>query len=74
MAGGDVHVVRGATGWRIEIEGSKRAQSTHPRQQEAWEGAKQIARRRNSEAYLHGRDAKIRERTTYSADQRRING
>jgi uncharacterized protein DUF2188 len=64
MADGDGHVVRGATRWRIEIDGSKRAQSTHTRRLEAWEGAKQIARRRKAEAYLHGRNGQIRERAT----------
>ena len=59
MAQGDVHVVRALNGWRIEIEGYKRAQSTHQRQSDAWEGARQIARRKKTQAYLHARNGKI---------------
>ena len=69
MAQGDVHVLRGANGWRVEIEGSKRAQAAHQRQSEAWEGARQIARRKESRAYLHGRDGRILQRVTYAADE-----
>jgi hypothetical protein len=68
MAQGDVHVVRAPSGWRVEIEGSERAQSTHQRQSDAWEGARQIARRKKTRAYLHGRNGKI-VAVTEGADQ-----
>jgi Uncharacterized protein conserved in bacteria (DUF2188) len=50
--------VRAVNGWRIEIEGSKRAQSTHQRQSDAWDGARQIARRKKTQAYLHARNGR----------------
>jgi len=61
MAEGEIHVSRGTTGWRVSIEGSRRAESTHPTQADAWEAAKHIARRKQTEAILHGRDGRVRE-------------
>ncbi len=68
---GDVHVVPGDEGWRVEVEGQGRA---HDTQAEAWEQAKGIAQRNHSEAVLHGRDGQIRERNTYGHDPRRTKG
>jgi hypothetical protein len=61
-------------GWRVEVEGSSRADSTHKTQSAAWKKARQIARQKKSEALLHGRNGKIRERDTYGSDPRRIKG
>jgi hypothetical protein len=69
-----VHVVQSEKGWRVEVEGQGRASGTHATQQAAWEHAKQIAQRNRSEALLHGRDGKIRERNTYGTDPRRTKG
>jgi hypothetical protein len=71
---GDVHVVPGEKGWRVEVEGSSRPRSTHPTQAEAWSAAKDIARRNKSEALLHGRRGNVRERNTYGQDPRRTKG
>jgi hypothetical protein len=71
---GDVHVVQADKGWRVEVEGSGRAESTHKTQSAAWKKAKQIARQNRSEALLHGRDGRIRDRNTYGRDPRRIKG
>jgi hypothetical protein len=68
---GDVHVVAGEKGWRVEVEGESRGRSTHATQKEAWAAARKIARRNKSEALLHGRDGEIRERSTYGRDPRR---
>lgn len=65
MAKGDVHVVRGKTGWRVEIEGRPRAQSTHDTQAAARETALGIARRSGCELLVHGRNGQIRERNSY---------
>jgi DNA gyrase/topoisomerase IV subunit A len=74
---GDVHVVSGDKGWLVEVEGSgakRRARSTHRTQAAAWKEAKKVARGSKSEALLHGRDGKIRERNTYGHDPRRAKG
>ena len=70
----DVHVVPGEKGWRVEVEGSNRASGTHATQAVAWKQAKQIARKRGSEALLHGRNGQIRERNTYGHDATRTKG
>jgi hypothetical protein len=71
---GDVHVVPADKGWRVEVEGSGRAESTHKTQAAAWKKAKQIARKSSSEALLHGRNGRVRERNTYGQDPRRTSG
>jgi hypothetical protein len=43
-------------------------------QGQAWEKAKAIARRERSEAVLHGKDGRIRERNTYGHDPRSVKG
>jgi Uncharacterized protein conserved in bacteria (DUF2188) len=52
-----------ATSWQLS-----RASSTHEKQADAWDAARDIAKRNDSEALLHGRDGKIRERNTYGRD------
>ena len=74
MPKGDIHVVQSDRGWRVEAEGSSRARSTHPTQAEAWKAGKQAAKRAKSEAILHGRDGKIRDRNTYGNDPSRTKG
>jgi hypothetical protein len=68
-----VHVVPSDKGWRVEVEGQRRAKGTHQTQQAAWQQAKQIAQQHRSEALLHGRSGQIRERT-YEHDPRRTKG
>ena len=74
MAKGDVHVVPGKDGWRVEIAADGRARSTHRTQAEAREAAREIARRNKRELFVHGRDGQIRERNTYGKDPRRTRG
>jgi hypothetical protein len=70
----DVHVVPSDKGWRVEVEGHSRASGTHETQQAAWQQAKQIAQRNQSQALLHGRNGQIRERTTYGHKPGRTKG
>ena len=74
MAMGDVHVVPGDKGWRVEVEGTARARSTHTNQAEARQAAREIARRSKAELLVHGRNGSIRERNTYGKDPRRTKG
>jgi len=70
----DVHVVPSDKGWRVEVEGQSRASGTHETQQAAWQQAKQIAQRNQSQALLHGRNGQIRERNTYGHKPGRTKG
>jgi hypothetical protein len=72
---GDVHVIRGNNGgWQVRVEGKTRAQSIHNTQAEAAAVGKEIARRNKSELLIHGRDRRIRDRSTFGHDPRRIRG
>jgi hypothetical protein len=74
MAGENVHVVPSEGRWRVEVEGSSRARSTHDTQAEARIAAREIARRNRSELLVHGRNGQIRERSSYGSDPRRSTG
>jgi hypothetical protein len=74
MARGDVHVVPGENGWRVEIAADGRARSVHRTQAEARGDAGDIARRARSELFVHGRDGRIRERNTYGRHPRGSKG
>ena len=74
MAKGDVHVVQNEKGWRVEVEGTARARSTHATQAEARQAAREIARRSKAELLVHGRNGQIRERNTYGKDPRKSKG
>jgi hypothetical protein len=74
MAKNDVHVVPGDRGWKVELEGTGRARSTHLTQREAAQAGREIAKRGKSELLIHGRNGRIRERSTYGHDPRRSKG
>ena len=72
---GDVHVVRGDKGWHVEVEGSGRPlRSAHKTQLEASKAGRDIARKNRSELLIHGRNGRVRERSTYGRDPRRTKG
>jgi hypothetical protein len=56
---GDVHVVPSESGWRVGVEGTTRARSTHKTQAEAAKAARQIARKNKSELLIHGRNGRF---------------
>jgi hypothetical protein len=70
---GDVHVLPGQRGWRVKVEGNLRPSSTHKTQSEAAKAAREIARRNRSEL-IHGRDGRVRDRSTYGRDPDQIKG
>jgi hypothetical protein len=74
MAKRDIHVVPSDGKWLVQEEGSKRVESTHRSQADAWRQAREVARLRGAEALLHGRNGQIRERSTYGRDPRRTKG
>ena len=59
------HVVPHERGWAVRSDGAAAPLAIFRTQGEAWERAKAVARRERSEAVLHGRDGRIRERNAY---------
>ncbi len=55
-------------GWSVKRSGTSRAASVHNTQAEAWKEARRLARGAASEAFLKGKDGKIRARNTYGND------
>ena len=74
MATNDVHVLPSDKGWKVELEGASRATSTHTTQSAATKAGRVIARRNKSELLIHGRNGRIRDRSTYGRDPRRSKG
>lgn len=68
MAKKNQHVVPRDGQWAVRGQGSTRATSVHSTQREAIESARDIARKSGSELIIHGRDGKIREKSTYGRD------
>ncbi|MDP2127631.1 MAG: DUF2188 domain-containing protein [Pseudohongiella sp.] len=62
------HVVPTEDGWSVKKAGALRASSLHATQQEAIKAATQIARNQKTELYIHGRDGRIRERSSFGSD------
>ena len=68
MAKRNQHVVPHDDGWAVRGAGSQRATSVHPTQREAADAAREIARNQGSELFVHRRDGRIRERSSYGND------
>jgi len=62
------HVVPNDGNWSVRRAGSSRASGTYSTQEEAVKKAREIARNQHTELYIHGRDGRIRERSTYGRD------
>jgi uncharacterized protein (TIGR02271 family) len=60
-----VHIEFREEGWAVVREGNKRATSSHPTQSEAAEYGRDLARRDNTEFFLHAQDGRIREHRDY---------
>lgn len=54
--------------WESKVEGADRASKVTETQAEAWKYSKEQAKNNKTEAFLKGKDGKIRERNTYGAD------
>ena len=54
--------------WESIGEGAKRASAVTETQQEAWNDTKARAKKARGEAFLKGRNGKIRKRNTYKKD------
>jgi hypothetical protein len=62
------HVVPNDGMWSVKKAGAAKATSTHRTQAEAIRKASSIAQNQKTELYIHGRDGRIRERTSYGND------
>ncbi|MCS6626774.1 DUF2188 domain-containing protein [Roseibacterium beibuensis] len=54
--------------WESQREGSQRPSRVFDTQREAWEHTREAARQDGGEAFLQGRNGRIRERNTYGDD------
>ena len=68
------HVVPNRRGWSVRSSGSKRASHNFPTRQEAIDVAWKKAKRLGTEVYIHGRDGRIRERSSFGRDPYPPNG
>lgn len=68
MAKRGQHVVPTDGKWAVRKAGSARSTESFDTQREAVERARQIAKNQRTEVYIHGRDGKIRERSSYGND------
>lgn len=68
MARRNQHVVPHKDGWAVRTQSRDRAASVHETQAGAIDKARAMARRNQSEMLIHGRDGRIRERSTYGED------
>ena len=68
MARRGQHVVPSGDGWAVRKAGASRATGTFRTQGEAITKARKIAKTQRTELYVHGRDGKIRERSSFGND------
>lgn len=62
------HVVPNGERWSVRRAGAARASGTFATQSEAIAEARRLARSQGAELYIHGRDGRIRERSSYGKD------
>ena len=68
MASKGQHVVPRDGKWAVRKGGAERVTRRYETQREAIDAAREIARRQRTEVYVHGRDGRIRERSSYGND------
>ena len=62
------HVVPAKEGWAVRSSGSQRATKVFDTQKEAIAAGRRIAMNQGSELLVHGRNGRIREKSTYGRD------
>lgn len=62
------HVVPSGGKWSVRSAGARRASGTFETQREAIHDARERARRQGTELYIHGRDGRIRDRSSFGRD------
>lgn len=66
------HVVPSGGKWSVRSAGAKRAGGTFGTKRAAGDSAREKARRAGGELYIHGRDGRPRERTSFGHDPHRM--
>ncbi len=66
--GKNQHVVPKGKDWAVKGAGNKKATKTVPTQEKAIKVAKKIAKHKESEVVIHGKDGKIRDKDSYGPD------
>lgn len=67
MSRSSQHVVPKDGKWAVRRTGASRVSGTYDTQAEAIERAREIAMSQKTELYIHGRDGRIRERSSYGS-------
>jgi hypothetical protein len=65
------HVVPSGDKWSVRKAGASRASGTFRTQEEAIARAKDIAQHQKTDLFVHGKDGRIRERSSYSSPARK---
>lgn len=66
--GKNQHVVPNGDKWSIKGEGNEKNTATFDTQKEAIEKGREIAINQKSELFIHNKEGKIRERSSYGND------
>lgn len=64
----NIHIVRRENRWAVLQEKQSAPESTHKKQSTAINIGKQIAKGKELELIIHGRDGKIRDKDSYGPD------
>jgi len=69
MSKNSQHVVSNSRGgWDVKKSGAERASRHFNTQAEAVDWARTVAQKQKSELYIHGKDGRIREKSSYGKD------
>lgn len=68
MANKGQHVVPSGGKWAVRRSGAERATAVFSTQAEAIDRARTIAQNQATELYIHGRDGRIRDRSSFGPD------
>lgn len=68
------HVVPSGGRWTVRSAGAQRASRIFTTQEEAIEHAREKARRDGKELFIHGRDGRVRERSSYGREAPPVKG
>jgi len=66
--GNNQHVLPRSDGWGVKTAGATRDTKIFSKQSQAINFAKEIAKNREAELFIHSKDGRIRERNTYGKD------
>jgi uncharacterized protein YdaT len=68
MSKNSQHVAPSTGGWSVRKAGASRASAVFKTQAEAIQRGREIAQNQKSELFIHGKDGRIRERSSFGND------